>query len=240
MNVYSDTNIGLKRHENQDRVRIYSFNENAKFAVICDGMGGENAGSEASEKAIEVVYDRITKVYKSYYDNNMVRNLLISAVKTANSVVYDLSVSSVSMQGMGTTCVAVLRDNSRAFVVNVGDSRAYLINNSIRQITKDHTVVMKMYENGEISKDEIKNHPQRNYITRAVGVSNTVDPDIFEFSINDDSVLMICSDGLSSCCEDEDILNEVKNSKETEIAHNLIKLALNNGGNDNISVAIIK
>jgi protein phosphatase len=65
MNVYSDTNIGLKRHENQDRVRIYSFNENAKFAVICDGMGGENAGSEASEKAIEVVYDRITKVIKA-------------------------------------------------------------------------------------------------------------------------------------------------------------------------------
>ncbi len=240
MNIYFDTNIGLSRLENQDRVKTYSFNNDVNFAVICDGMGGENAGSEASQKAIEVIYDRITKVYKSNYDSNMTKNLFLSAIKTANAVVYDIAMSSSSMHGMGTTCVAVLRNESQLYVVSVGDSRAYVIDDGkIHQITKDHTVVMKMYENGEITKEELRSHPQRNYITKAVGVADILEPDFFELNVSEKAVVIICSDGLSGCCEDEDILDIVTRSDNDKIANNLVNLALKNGGNDNVTVAVI-
>lgn len=240
VNIYFDTNIGLSRLENQDRVKTYSFDNDVNFAVICDGMGGENAGSEASQKAIEIIYDRITKVYKSSYDSNMTKNLFLSAIKTANAVIYDIAMSSSSMHGMGTTCVAVLRNESQLYVVSVGDSRAYLVDDGkIHQITKDHTVVMKMYENGEITKEELRNHPQRNYITKAVGVTDTLEPDFFELIVSEKAVVIICSDGLSGCCEDEDILDIVTRSDTDKIASNLVNLALKNGGNDNVTVAVI-
>lgn len=240
MYAFSETNIGLSRKENQDRVKTAVFGDDAAFAVICDGMGGENAGGEASEKAINVIYDRVTKVFRRDYDDNSVKNLLISAVTTANAVVYDLAWANHAKQGMGTTCVLALRTGNKLHVVSVGDSRAYLVGENIRQITKDHTMVMKMYENGEISKEELKNHPHKNYITRAVGVESTVLPDYFVMDIPDDCAVVLCSDGLSNYCDDPDIAEIVKTNKPEAIAENLIKTALENGGKDNISVAVIK
>lgn len=240
MVAFSGTNIGLSRNENQDRVKTAVIADDAVFAVICDGMGGENAGSEASEKAINVIFDRVTKVFRRDYDNNSLKNLLLSAVTTANAVVYDVAWLNEEKQGMGTTCVLALVTGNRLYVVNVGDSRAYLINDEIIQITKDHTMVMKMYEKGQISKDEIKNHPHRNYLTKAVGVSEQVVPDYYEMDFSADSALILCSDGLSNYCDEDDIFNIVKSFGSEEIPEQLIKTALDNGGNDNISVAVIR
>lgn len=240
MNAFSETNIGLSRKENQDRVKTAVFGDDAAFAVICDGMGGENAGGEASEKAINVIYDRVTKVFRRDYDDNSVKNLLISAVTTANAVVYDLAWANHAKQGMGTTCVLALRTGNKLHVVSVGDSRAYLVGDDIQQITKDHTMVMKMYENGEISKEELKNHPHKNYITRAVGVESTVLSDYFVMDVPEGCTVVLCSDGLSNYCDDPDIAEIVKTNKPEAIAENLIKTALENGGKDNISVAVIK
>ena len=141
---------------------------------------------------------------------------------------------------MGTTCVLALVIDNKLHVVNVGDSRAYLVNDEIFQITKDHTMVMKMYEKGQISKDEIKNHPHRNYLTKAVGVSEQVLPDYYEMDFSENSAVILCSDGLSNYCEESDILNVVRSFKSEEVPEQLIKIALNNGGNDNISVAVIR
>ncbi len=239
MNVFSETNIGLSRAENQDRVKVTILGNNAAFAVICDGMGGENAGSVASEKAINVIYDRVTKVYRDDYDEKSVKNLLISAVTTANAVVFDDALGDDEKAGMGTTCVLALKKDNMLHVVSVGDSRVYLVNDTVRQITKDHTMVMKMYENGEITKEELKVHPQRNYITKAVGVSEMVVPDYFEVAADDGSAVILCSDGLSNYCEDEDLYRAVKESKPEEIAGKLVKFALDGGGNDNVTVAVI-
>lgn len=239
MNVFSDTNIGLVRAENQDRVRTAVLCDDAAFAVICDGMGGENAGSEASERAVNVIYDRVTKVFRSDYDEKTIKNLLISAVTTANAVVYDAAWCDAEKQGMGTTCVMALKKGGKLHVVSVGDSRAYLVTDSVRQITKDHTVVMKMYENGEITKEEIKNHPKKNYITKAVGVADMVTPDYFEVDIDENAVAVLCSDGLSNYCDDEVLLGIVQSSEREEIAEKLINTALNGGGGDNITVAVI-
>lgn len=240
MNVFSDTNIGLSRVENQDRVRTVLLSENVAFAVICDGMGGENAGSEASERAVNVIYDRITKVFRKDFEGNAIKNLMLSAVTTANAVVYDVAWLNTAMQGMGTTCVAALRVGNILHVVSVGDSRAYLISDEITQITKDHTIVMKMYENGEISKEQLKNHPQRNLITKAVGVAEQVIPDYFTVELPEEAAVVLCSDGLSNYCDESDIYSIVKGRAKDKVCPELIKIALKNGGSDNITVAMIK
>jgi len=239
MNVYSETNIGLARTENQDRVRT-AVMDGACFAVVCDGMGGQNAGSEASERAVNIVFDRVTKVFRPDYESRSIKNLLISAVTTANSVVYDTSVSSMEMSGMGTTCVAALVCGNTLYAVNVGDSRLYLINHEIRQISKDHTVVMHMYENGEITKEQLKNHPKRNYITKAVGVAETLTPDYFEMELTENSALLLCTDGLSNYCGEADIFRAVKELAPNEVPAALIQKALENGGGDNITAAFMK
>jgi len=239
LKVYSDTNIGLIRDENQDRVRTVVLGEDAVFAVVCDGMGGENAGSEASEKAIGIIYDRVTKVYRSDCNAESVRSLLISSAMTANAVIFDMAASNMNKKGMGTTCVAALRRGNRLHVISVGDSRVYLIGNGIAQITKDHSVVMQMYENGEISKEEIKDHPRRNYITKAIGVTPSLTPDYFAVDVDDDSVIMLCSDGLTNHCDENAILRAAKSTSAEELSAKLIKLALDDGGKDNITVAVI-
>ncbi len=240
MKVFSETNIGLVRTENQDRVRTVMLKDDICFAVICDGMGGQNAGSEASERAVNIVFERVTKVFRPDYSENSIRNLLISSITTANSVVYDVSVSSMEMQGMGTTCVAALVYGNKLHAVNVGDSRLYLINHEIRQLTRDHTVVMRMYENGEITKEQIKNHPQRNYITKAVGVAENVAPDYYEAELAENSAVLLCTDGLSNYCDEADMFNIIKRSDPEKAPSELIKKALENGGGDNVTAAIIK
>lgn len=239
MKVFSNTNIGLSRSENQDRVRTALLRDDIVFAVICDGMGGQNAGSEASERAVNIIYDRITKVFRPDYDGNSIKNLLISSVTTANSVVYDMAVSSAEMKGMGTTCVVALVCGSKLYAVNVGDSRLYMISHEIRQLSKDHTVVMRMYEKGEITKEQLKNHPQRNYITKAVGVAEKVVPDYFEAELGGGAAILLCTDGLSNYCDESDIFQIVRKYNAEEVPNMLIKKALDNGGGDNITAAVI-
>lgn len=240
MKVFSETNIGLSRSENQDRVRTALMRDDIGFVVICDGMGGQNAGSEASEKAVNIVYERITKVFRPDYEGNSIRNLLISSVTTANSVVYDMAISSAEMNGMGTTCVAALICGNKLYAVNVGDSRLYLISHEIRQLSKDHTVVMRMYENGEITKEQLRNHPQRNYITKAVGVAGSVVPDYFETELADNSSVLLCTDGLSNYCDESDIFRIVKQYNSEDVPRMLIERALENGGGDNITAALMR
>lgn len=240
MTVISESNIGLSRKENQDRVCTAAINENTVLAVVCDGMGGQNAGSEASGKASQIIFDRITKVFRSDFDTKSIRNLLLSSVTTANSVIYDMAASSSEMIGMGTTCVIALVSDNILYAVNVGDSRLYVINHEIRQISKDHTIVMHMYEKGEITKEQLKNHPQRNYITKAVGVSNIIEPDYFEIELSENSSVLLCTDGLSNYCDEADIFQIAKKYEFDDVPKELISLALSNGGNDNITVAYIK
>ncbi|MBQ8569226.1 MAG: serine/threonine-protein phosphatase [Oscillospiraceae bacterium] len=239
MEIYAMTDIGGRPDENQDRVNTLRLADNAVFAIVCDGMGGENAGSTASFKTMQIVSDRIMGGYRDDRDELSLKNLMINSVKTANAVVHEIAEYDETKSGMGTTCVAVLRKDNRIFCVNVGDSRAYLIDNEITQITKDHTVVMSMYENGEIEFEEMKTHPRRNLITRAVGVSETVNPDFFSMEINEGAAVLLCSDGLYGCCEDYMLYNAVKNVSPEKLPKKLIDMAIENGSGDNISAAVI-
>ncbi len=234
------TNIGLKRDENQDSVRCEYFGHNV-LAVICDGMGGENSGKEASTIAMEEFFQRFSEGYKESLDDEEIRKLLISSVSASNSVIYTKAKLTLNNFGMGTTCVAVFVTDKTAFIINVGDSRAYLIveNEGIFQITTDHNVASLLYEQGRITEEELENHPQKHMLVRAVGVEQTVQPDTFLLDYEDKISLLLCSDGLSGYCTDDEIYDVIKNSDFENVTQNLIDLALSKGGRDNVTVAVI-
>lgn len=240
MNVISKTDIGCVRTENQDKVITEKLEDNVTVAVLCDGMGGENSGSLASSLAVETVFERIKSGYRDDFDGNNIRNLLFSSVAAANAVVYENAQKNNNNIGMGTTCVAVICDGKSAYFVNVGDSRAYFISEtSIIQITTDHTVVRMLLEQGSIQENELKTHPQKNYITKAIGVDTLVEPDYFEVPLGSGYRILLCSDGLTNYLEDTEIFDLSKETGADDFAEKLIAVAKERGGSDNITVAII-
>ncbi len=240
MKCFSKTDIGLKRSENQDRVWADSLGEDAVAVILCDGMGGENAGSVASQMTIDFMADRIRKGFRPNISRNYIRNLLITSVTAANSLVYDKAKREPDKAGMGTTCVAGVVYGGRAYIINVGDSRAYHIyGDTMQQITKDHTYVRSLVERGEITEEESRVHPDRNRITRAVGAERTITPDYFEIDLEEGSILLFSSDGLHSYGEDIEIAELVVSSPIGRVCDLLVDYALGNGGRDNVSVAVV-
>lgn len=240
MKCFSKTDIGLIRSENQDRVWTSQLEDDAVAVILCDGMGGENAGSVASQMTIDFMSDRILKGFRSNISRNFIRNLLITSVTAANSLVYDKATSERDKAGMGTTCVAAIIYNNRAYIINVGDSRAYQIyDDNMQQITKDHTYVRRLVERGEITEAESRVHPDRNRITRAVGAEKTITPDYFEIDMDEGNILLFSSDGLHSYGEDEEIAEIIVNNPINKSCDLLVDYALANGGRDNVSVAVV-
>ena len=233
------TDIGLKREENQDAVRCEYFGHNI-LAVVCDGMGGERAGKEASALAIEEFFQRFSSGYTESLSDEDIRKLLVSSVSAANSVIYTRARLDFKNFGMGTTCVAAFVNKSSAFIANVGDSRAYLITDKqLLKITTDHNVAELLYEQGKITEEEKEDHPQKHMLVRAVGVEKTVLTDTFILDYEDKISLLLCSDGLSGYCSDDEIYDVIMRSTFDDVADELITLALSKGGHDNITVAVI-
>lgn len=239
MRCRSATNIGLKREENQDAVRCEYFGHNL-LAVVCDGMGGERAGREASNIAVEEFFQRFSAGYSESLSDDDIRKLMIASVSAANSVIYTKARFDFKNFGMGTTCVAAYVNSKTAFIVNVGDSRAYLITDSgLHRITTDHNVAWLLYEQGKITEAEIETHPQKHMLIRAVGVEKTVLTDTFILDYEDKISLLLCSDGLSGYCSDDEIYDTIAEADFDDVADALIDLGLKKGGRDNITVAVI-
>ena len=233
------SDIGLRREENQDAVRCEYFGHNV-LAVVCDGMGGERAGREASQIAIGEFYQRFSDGYSESLDTDGIRKLMISAVSAANSVIYTKARLDFKNFGMGTTCVAAFVTADKAFIANVGDSRAYLVTDTgIHQITTDHNVPALLFEQGKITEEEIVGHPQRHMLVRAVGVEKTVLTDTFILDYEDKIQLLLCSDGLSGYCTVEEIYSVISGHELDGMTDELIKLANDKGGRDNVTVAVV-
>lgn len=233
------TDIGLKREENQDAVRCEYFGHNI-LAVVCDGMGGERAGKEASNIAINEFFQRFSDGYSESLGDDDIRKLMISSISAANSVIYTRARLDFKNFGMGTTCVAAFVNSKTAFVANVGDSRAYLISDAgLHPITTDHNVATLLYEQGKITKSQMATHPQKHMLTRAVGVDKTVLTDTFLLDYEDKISLLLCSDGLSGYCSDDEIYDTISEADPDRIAEALIQLANSKGGRDNVTVAIV-
>ncbi|MDE6730462.1 MAG: Stp1/IreP family PP2C-type Ser/Thr phosphatase [Oscillospiraceae bacterium] len=227
------------REENQDEVLAKDYH-GRMLAVLCDGMGGEKSGSLASRMAVEEFFDHFSAGYQEGMDAEQIRILMLSSVSAANSVIYSSARMDYQNYGMGTTCVAAFVEPGWASIVNVGDSRAYLIQDGqIRQLTSDHTVVNELYQEGKISLESINDHPMRNMLTKAVGVERVVRPDYYHVACQEDFKLLLCSDGLSSFCSEQELWDAVQNNTFTKMPQALVNLALEKGGRDNISLAIM-
>jgi len=235
----SATDIGLLRDENQDKVSLEEFYGNV-LAVVCDGMGGERSGQEASRIAIEEFFNRFSQGFTPYLDTIGVRQLMTASISAANSVIYTTARMDYRSFGMGTTCVAAYADDKHIYIVNVGDSRAYYMDeDGLHQITSDHTLVNLLLTQGKIEPEEVHTHPKRNMLTKAVGVEKIIKPDFFRLKREENFTLLLCSDGLSGYCSDSEIFEVLKSTPLEEVSKALIDLALSKGGRDNITLAVI-
>ncbi len=242
MTSAAQTHIGYVREENQDRVEVRQFGEN-HLLLVCDGMGGERSGSKASTMATEVFFEHFEESYTEDMDAYGIRSLLLSSVSAANSVVYTTARMDYQNFGMGTTCVAAFVTDTYIAIANVGDSRAYLLREeTMEQITVDHTVVHMLMEQGQITEEEMARHPQRHMLVKAVGVERTVCPDFFRIDLEEGQQfrLLLCSDGLCGFCSDAEICTLLNTEASAEeICQKLVDAALEKGGRDNISVAVV-
>ena len=239
MKIFSKTDKGKVRADNQDAYFAGRISDSTVFAVVCDGMGGANAGSVASENAVRHISEYIIKSYRNDMSAGELETLVRNAVISANIELYDMSVNDPSLSGMGTTAVIALVKEDVAVIANVGDSRIYLVNEEIRQLTRDHSVVQSLVESGKITPEDAKVHPRKNVITRAVGAEENVTPDSAVIKLSDGDSLLLCTDGLSNYLDDGDILNIFKNTDISAVPAVLANRANSNGGGDNITVVTL-
>ena len=236
MKTFSKTDIGLVREVNQDCVYASAtpVGNLPNLLVVADGMGGHRAGEYASRLAVEVVKEELAI---STHDGPeaMMRNAIIQA----NEKVLEAARQDEKLSGMGTTLVVATVIERTLYFANVGDSRLYLLNDNIKQLSKDHSLVQEMVRLGGINQDEAKYHPDKNIITRAIGAKDEIDIDFYEYRLKQDDVILMCTDGLSNMVDDEEILHTIKCSRDVvEAVEQLIERAKSNGGNDNIGIVV--
>ena len=232
---------GCVRKQNQDAYQIVQLDRNTMLCVVCDGMGGAKSGNIASALAVDVFVQEIRRVYKPGMSRVQTDQMLRGGAKLANFTVFDQAKQFEEFSGMGTTLVAALLTGKRVTVVNVGDSRCYGINSEgIRQITVDHSLVQMMLRRGELTPEQARSYPGKNYITRAVGTEPTVECDLFHWSMEKGDALLLCSDGLHGIVDDQEILFEVVHGVDKEnCCQRLLDIALMRGAPDNVTSVLV-
>ena len=243
MEFWGITDSGKVRKGNQDVFKTYidEGNDTAIF-VVCDGMGGANAGNIASTLAAETFIEYMAKNISNFTNHSDVITKITDAVLAANTKVFDKSTQDIALAGMGTTLTAAIITKFGDVVANVGDSRLYHVKDSgVVQITRDHSVVEDMIERGEISRHEAHLHPNKNLITRAIGTSAHEPPDIFFLNLKPGEFILLCSDGFSNLASERDIITELKKGKPVKgSCEAFVNLALSRGAPDNVTVVICK
>ena len=241
MQYWGITDTGCVRKQNQDAYEIRELGKNALLAVVCDGMGGAKSGNIASLLAADVFTQEVERSWNPSMTQDRIDQMLTSAVKLANFTVYDQAQQFEEFDGMGTTLVAVLIQGKEAVLVNVGDSRAYIVSpDGIRCLTKDHSLVQMMVDRGELTPERARTYPGKNFITRAIGTEPVVDCDLFHRNVDRGDYLLLCSDGLSNMMDAQEILFEVVHGFNKQLCcQRLTDIAKNRGGPDNITSILI-
>ena len=235
---YGMKDIGRCRSVNQDYIFMSEkpVGNLPNLFLVADGMGGHRAGDLASEYTVDMVREAAEKSMRQ-----IPFQILRSAFQYANQKLIEKARESSAYTGMGTTLVAATVVEDTAYIVNVGDSRLYKVGETIEQITEDHSLVEEMVRMGEISREEARNHPDKNIITRAIGVADTVEPDYFDTKLQKGECLLLCSDGLSNMIKDSQIRAILARRESLQAgAKELVDTANENGGRDNIAVVLIE
>ena len=236
MKIYAMTDVGRKREVNQDYVYVTDkpVGPFPNLLVVADGMGGHKAGDFASKYTVGVLRDELAQT-----SLDKPEEIIRIVVAISKHKLIEAAFTDVKLEGMGTTLVAATVVGNTLYFANVGDSRLYLINDKIRQLSKDHSLVEEMVRLGGIKAEEAKNHPDKNIITRAIGVKEDVEADIYEYRLKKGDIILMCTDGLSNMVEDEDMFDIVKGARDiVEAVQMLIEKANSNGGRDNIGVVM--
>lgn len=237
MRVYAATDIGQQRNTNQDYVYATEsrIGPLPNLLIVADGMGGHRGGDYASSFVVEGLRSLIKRS-----DESKPVKILSEAIAEINTKLWLEAQSNDQLYNMGTTLVAATVIDGKVYAANVGDSRLYIIDKEkITQLTKDHSLVEEMVQNGELSRVAAKNHPKKNMITRALGIDKNVDIDFFEYDLSERSKVLLCSDGLTNMVDDEEILKISESLEDlAEVCYKLIERANEEGGKDNISVVM--
>ena len=238
--VFARTDIGRTREINQDYYYISSPEDEVELYILADGMGGYKGGEIASKLATESAKEYIQKEFSKINKNkDEILKLVQNAMEYANNVVFEKSKESEELEGMGTTLEVCLIYNNKIYIGHIGDSRIYRIrNNVIRKLTKDHSYVQQLVEDGKITREEANTHPKKNMLTKALGCTPYVEPDIRARNMEKNDILLICSDGLTNMVSEEEMAKLVIQEPQTA-ANKLVEEANVLGGYDNITVVII-
>ena len=241
MQYWALTDPGCVRAQNQDSYLVEKLDKNTLLCVVCDGMGGAKSGNIASTLAADVFMQQIRQTWNGETGQDQIDQMLRNAVKLANFTVFDQAQQFEEFAGMGTTLVAVLICGKRATVVNVGDSRAYFVDQvGIHQVTVDHSVVQLMVSRREITPEQAKTYPGKSLITRAIGTESVVACDIFHKKITKGDYFLLCSDGLSNLMDDQEILFEVAHGQDKDkCCQRLLDIAKKRGAPDNVTSVLV-
>ncbi len=241
MQYWALTDPGVARSQNQDAYQIVSLDKNTLLCVVCDGMGGAKSGNVASTLAADVFTQEVKRSWVPDMDPESLDRMLQSAVKLANFTVFDQASQFEDFNGMGTTLVALLIQGKKATIVNVGDSRAYLIDgDGIRQVTTDHSLVQMMIARGELTPEKARSYPGKNLITRAIGTEPQVVCDVFHRKVEKGACFLLCTDGLSNQMDDQEILFEVVHCKDkSQCCEQLLDIVKKRGAPDNVTSILV-
>ncbi len=240
INAWGITDKGVVRTQNQDGYYLDVPSEHLAVGVVCDGMGGAKAGNIASLIAVETFVDTLQQVQGE--PDTPPPAVLARAAEEANSAVYRRASSDPDCFGMGTTMVAVLVVENTAYLLNIGDSRAYHINQEgIARLTRDHSVVEDMVARGDITPEEARTHPRKNLITRALGAEERIRADLYEKELQGGDYLLLCSDGLSNILSDQELLYEVIHGGEpADCCQRLLDITISRGAPDNVTAVLFQ
>jgi len=237
LRIVGSSDIGMVRKENQDALWYSEPVSNSCIAVVCDGMGGINGGQIASRISVDTVRD----YFADHSISNNLKKQLAAVIQDCNRAVVAKGQSSPEYVGMGTTMVMAIVTSQSVYFANIGDSRGYHITNgNITQVTKDHSAVQELVDHGRLTEHQAKIHPNKNIITRAIGVEETVEFDFFEVKRMEGDVIVLCTDGLTNFVDENEIQFEVAGGELDDLPQRLIDLANSRGGTDNITVVAIQ
>jgi protein phosphatase len=242
MRAGAATDPGKVRSMNQDYFYLSTAEGKPNLYIVADGMGGHNGGEVASKTSVDYARSFIEQSWnKAEYSGDRIK-LIRDALMAANREVFNMASRNNELYGMGTTLSMALVEGKTLYTGHIGDSRIYLIrNNKAEKLTEDHSLVAELIKNGSITPEEGDNHPQKNIITRALGTSVTVEVDISRRELEEDDMLLLCTDGLTNMVNCGDILELCNTIEEPEkLCRRLVEEANNRGGKDNITVIVVK